>query len=76
MSPDREPSQREWKIVNRLAERRWRVRVFAAYGPPPGSHIGLWRTRAGELRGVNMRIGRRIAGPCFTVLFHWRRGGS
>lgn len=48
---------------------RW-VRFAAYYGTPPGSHIGLWRTSVDDLRGLNLRIGRRYRGPCLTVFVH------
>jgi hypothetical protein len=54
--------------------RRW-VRLFACYGIPPGSHIGLWHTSGGftgELHGWNLRVGRRYIGPCLTLLAHTR----
>lgn len=51
---------------------RW-VRICVAIGTPPGSHIGLWRTNGYGLRGLNLRIGRRIAGPCLTVFIHTHR---
>ena len=51
--------------------RRW-IRVAAYYGQPPGSHIGLWRTRVDDLSGLNLRIGRRYIGPCVTALIHTR----
>ncbi len=50
---------------------RW-LRLGAFYGTPPGSHIGLWRTRWGSVRGVNLRVGRRYIGPCLTLLIHTR----
>jgi hypothetical protein len=53
--------------------RRW-VRLFACYGPPPGSHIGLWHTQMGQVHGWNLRIGRRYVGPCLTLLAHTRSG--
>lgn len=47
---------------------------FALYvGSPPGSHIGLWRTKWGELSGINLRVGRRYIGPCVTLFVHTRR---
>jgi hypothetical protein len=52
--------------------RRW-VRFAAYAGSPPGSHIGLWRTRWGGLRGVNLRLGRRYVGPCLTLFIHTKR---
>jgi hypothetical protein len=51
--------------------RRW-YRLAAYFGTPPGSHIGVWRTRCDDLRGVNVRFGRRVAGPCLTVFVHTR----
>lgn len=53
---------------------RW-VRLAAYFGTPPGSHIGLWRTRggySGALQGLNLRVGRRYVGPCLTVFVHTR----
>lgn len=49
-----------------------RLRLAAYFGPPPGSHIGFWCTRADSLRGVNLRIGKRYVGPCLTLLAHIR----
>ncbi len=72
--------QIEWLPINRLNRDRWRFRVAGFYGSPPGSHIGVWRTKwpsgASTLHGVNLRFGRRYVGPCLTLLVHWRRGGS
>lgn len=48
------------------------LRLAMFYGQPPGSHIGLWRTRFGTLRGLNLRIGRRYIGPCLTLFMHTR----
>ena len=48
-------------------------RLFAAYGIPPGSNIGLWHTSMGEVHGWNFRVGRRLTGPCLTVLAHTRK---
>lgn len=59
----------------RMTSRRrgfWRFSVY--WGTPPGSHIGLWRTVTGDVRGLNLRVGRRITGPCLTLLTHWKRG--
>jgi hypothetical protein len=53
---------------------RW-VRLVANVGVPPGSHIGLWRTAADDLRGINLRLGRRYVGPCLTLLAHTRPNG-
>lgn len=50
---------------------RW-LRFAAFYGVPPGSRIGLWQTRVGDLRGLNFRIGRRYVGPTLTLLVHGR----
>lgn len=50
---------------------RW-LRFAVFYGTPPGSHIGVWRTRVDDLRGVNVRVGRRITGPTLTLLVHAR----
>lgn len=52
------------------------VRLALYYGSPPGSHIGLWRTRAGAVRGVNLRVGRRYTGPALTLLVHTRPARS
>jgi hypothetical protein len=49
--------------------RLW-LRGLLAYGNPPGSHIGVWRTSWGGLRGLNVRVGRRIVGPCVTAFVH------
>jgi len=51
--------------------RRW-ARVGAFWGTPPGSHIGLWRTRMRSVHGWNYRVGRRYRGPCLTLLAHTR----
>ena len=54
--------------------RRW-IRFAAYYGQPPGSHIGLWRTRSGfsgAMKGLNLRIGKRYVGPTLTVFVHTR----
>jgi len=61
-----------WQRDIRVQTTNHMGRVFAAYGTPPGSHIGVWRTRAGAVRGVNLRVGRRMVGPCLTLLVHWR----
>lgn len=53
-----------------LFDRWWRIALF--YGQPPGSHIGLWRTRVDGLEGINLRIGRRYTGPCLTLFIHTR----
>lgn len=60
-------------------EIRWRgqdpnhfIRFGAFYGPPPGSHMGFWRTRAYGLRGLNYRIGSFHR--ALTFLLHWRLG--
>ena len=50
---------------------RW-LRIAAYYGSPPGSHIGFWRTRAGTVRGWNLRVGKRYIGPCLTLMIHTR----
>lgn len=55
-----------------LFGRRW-LRFGAFWGAPPGSHIGFWRTRVDNLRGLNLRVGKRCVGPCFTVLAHTRQ---
>lgn len=54
--------------------KRW-VRFAAYYGTPPGSHIGFWRTSGYGLNGWNLRIGRRIAGPCLTLFIHTKAVG-
>jgi hypothetical protein len=71
-------ARREWSSDNKggdlvLWTRRRRYRLAAYWGTPPGSHIGFWRTRAGGLRGINLRIGRRYVGPFLTILAHTRR---
>ena len=72
-APRSQPRFTEWESsLVFLLGRRW-IRFGAFYGEPPGSHIGLWRTRVDNLRGVNLRIGKRYLGPCFTVLAHTRR---
>ena len=64
-------NQRElWNVTFTIAG-RW-FRLFAAYGTPPGSHIGFWRTRYGTLSGWNLRVGKRYSGPCLTLLAHTR----
>jgi hypothetical protein len=50
---------------------RW-IRGALYVGTPPGSHIGLWRTRTGTVGGLNLRVGRRYIGPCLTVFIHTR----
>lgn len=51
---------------------RW-VRVGAFYGPPPGSHMGLWRTRCDDLRGLNWRVQlRNRPWRCLTLIAHTR----
>jgi hypothetical protein len=65
------PTQHEAEIVL-TTRRRW-VRLFATYGEPPGSHIGLWHTNTGTVHGWNLRIGRRYVGPCLTLLAHTRK---
>lgn len=59
-------------VVVQRPTRWWRAALIL--GTPPGSHIGLWRTRWGELRGINYRIGRRYIGPCLTVFLHTKPG--
>ncbi len=54
---------------------------FAVYvGTPPGSHIGIWRTSWGDLKGLNVRVGKRYIGPCLTAFVHthrsWTRVGT
>lgn len=53
--------------------RRW-FRVGLFYGPPPGSHMGFWRTRGYGVRGWNYRVQVRPPGPgrwrCLTALAH------
>jgi hypothetical protein len=60
-----------WADLRLARHDRW-VRAGVFYGTPPGSHIGLWRTRVDDLRGWNLRIGCRYTGPCLTLLLHWR----
>ena len=64
-------AEQRWADVRLSGPDRW-VRFGVFYGTPPGSHIGLWRTRVDDLRGWNLRVGRRYAGPCLTMLAHWR----
>lgn len=68
---ERNQWQRGGDIRFRTA-RRW-LRLAAYYGEPPGSHIGFWRTRYGSLSGWNLRLGKRIVGPCLTVFVHTKR---
>jgi len=50
---------------------RW-VRVALYIDPPPRmSHIGLWRTRYGDLKGLNLRV--RVPRGYATLLVHTRR---
>lgn len=49
---------------------RW-IRFAAYFGVPPGSRIGLWRTRFDDMRGVNLRIGKRYR-KTLTVFVHTR----
>jgi hypothetical protein len=71
-------ANRERHVDNRggdlvvLIGRRW-IRFAAYYGTPPGSRIGLWRTRAYGLYGLNLRVGKRITGPCLTTFVHTKR---
>lgn len=53
-----------------LFDRWWRAALY--FGQPPGSHIGLWRTRTDGLQGINLRVGHRYIGPCLTVFIHTR----
>lgn len=73
-SPEWYPDQKglDVRLVSRRTGGFWRVSAY--WGTPPGSHIGFWRTRFGAVRGFNYRFGRRINGPCLTILTHWRRG--
>lgn len=48
---------------------RW-VRFAVYYGQPPGSRMGIWRTRCDTLRGWNWRYGGMHR--CVSVLVHWR----
>jgi hypothetical protein len=64
------PEQTDVELVIRVPG-RW-LRLFAAYGTPPGSNIGLWHTQMSEVHGWNLRIGRRYVGPCMTLLAHTR----
>jgi hypothetical protein len=66
----RHASQNEAEVVILTARRR--LRLLGVYGTPPGSHIGLWRTRTDDISGWNLRVGRRYVGPCLTVLAHTR----
>jgi len=67
-SRDRHPENRGGDLVIETAS-RW-VRFAVYWGTPPGSHIWLWRTSWGELKGLNLRIGRRYVGPCLTMFVH------
>lgn len=54
---------------------RW-VRAGLFYGEAPGSHMmdghwTAWRTRWGDLRGINVRFGWWPK-PCITMLLHTR----
>lgn len=67
---ERHPGNRGGDLVIEIGPRWFR---FAAYfGTPPGSHIGYWRTRVEDMRGVNLRLGRRYTGPCLTLFIHTR----
>lgn len=48
----------------------WRWFRLAVYSDPPPrmSHIGFWRTRAGHLRGLNLRF--KLRGRYITCLAH------
>lgn len=70
VSRDRHRDNRGGDLVVRLFG-RW-VRFAAYYGTPPGSHIGVWRTRMGEMVGINLRVGRRYVGPTLTTFVHTR----
>lgn len=53
------------------------LRAGAFYGPPPGSHMGWWRTRVDDLAGINYRAQVRPPSPdggwrCLTLLAHSR----
>lgn len=50
------------------------ARAGLFYGPPPGSHTGWWRTRAGSVRGINYRVelSRLPRWRCLTFLLHYR----
>ncbi|MFG2059681.1 hypothetical protein ACGFI9_37285 [Micromonospora sp. NPDC048930] len=65
---ERTEHQRGGDIVIRT-RRRW-LRLAVYYGTPPGSHIGFWRTKGHGLRGWNLRLGKRYAGPCLTAFVH------
>ena len=68
----RERNDQQWGGDARISgSRRW-VRLALYIGTPPGSHIGFWRTRVADLRGWNLRIGRRYAGPTLTLMLHTR----
>lgn len=71
VSRDRHPDNRGGDVVVE-AFGRW-VRVALYVGTPPGSHIGIWRTSWGELKGLNVRVGRRYVGPCVTAFVHIHR---
>jgi len=71
---ERNEWQRGGDIVFKT-RRRW-LRLALYYGDLPGSHIGFWRTRggfSGALYGWNLRVGKRIVGPCLTMFVHTKR---
>src|SRR6185369_9357910 len=70
-APESRGNNLEATIVFQIGSRWIRLGVF--YGTPPGSHIGFWRTQWADLRGLNLRIGRRYIGPCLGFLAHTRR---
>ena len=64
-----EPDQRLAEVKVTTAH-RW-VRAVVVYGTPPGSHIGFWRTSYGNLRGWNLRLGKRYH-KTLTMFVHTR----
>lgn len=56
---------------------RW-LRGGLFYGPPPGSHMGFWRTNWAELHGWNYRVEVHRPGAgrwrCLTALLHTKKG--
>ena len=68
-----------WEVELKITSpRMWpqkMLRVGGVVGPAPGSHTGYWRTRAGTVRGHNLRIGSPYAPVCLTLFAHWRREG-
>ena len=67
------PNQRGGDVQLRLPQ-RW-IRLAVYLDPPPRmSHIGLWRTRWGNLRGLNLRF--KLGRGYVTCLVHTKREGS